>query len=491
MEEEDSVTILRLARESTGSLCALDDSHSKFGSMSVSSQNTANLSTRFDFDLDLLGTQTYHTAFKHNYRDLMRQRVARQAGQAGGVDERIIKEKGAATRVSQVGHVGKTMPSEAMAQETNIRQAMNGFSQIKPKISDGSLLHQLRHSSKPGFFKRVKLDNAPKSPEQENPPEIKALLLGPSESGKSTLLELCRLLQDGGPIRKEIIFSNAVLGMRTILEFMEAMAIPLDDPSYEDYVKIIFMQPPCMKVDSLPEEVGVALKILWTDGAVQKAYKHRMECLSPDPFLYYSIKTDRLAASGSLLNDWDMVPWCGKTIGIYETTFYNHFSGRECRWHLFDVGGTRSQRKKWIHCFEKADLVFFTVDSCCYGKRLFEDEAVNCMEEALEIWKDIVNSQWFIHTGFVLLFTKNHQIESTLAEESPSKYLPDFPISGSVEEYKRYIANRFLSLIQDTSRPVSVLFEDLVQDPCRAASIIWTFGEMALRQKTAALGATN
>ena len=41
---------------------------------------------------------------------------------------------------------------------------------------------------------------------------------------------------------------------------------------------------------------------------------------------------------------------------------------------MFDVGGQRSERKKWIHCFEGVTAIVFCVSLSAYDLKLAEDE---------------------------------------------------------------------------------------------------------------------
>ena len=45
-----------------------------------------------------------------------------------------------------------------------------------------------------------------------------------------------------------------------------------------------------------------------------------------------------------------------------------------CGFRMFDVGGQRSERKKWIHCFEGVTAIIFIVAMSEYDMTLAEDQ---------------------------------------------------------------------------------------------------------------------
>ena len=48
---------------------------------------------------------------------------------------------------------------------------------------------------------------------------------------------------------------------------------------------------------------------------------------------------------------------------------------------MVDVGGQRSERKKWIHCFEGVTAIVFCVSLSAYDLVLAEDEEmVSCVK---------------------------------------------------------------------------------------------------------------
>lgn len=130
---------------------------------------------------------------------------------------------------------------------------------------------------------------------------------------------------------------------------------------------------------------------------------------------------------------------------------------------IFDVGGTRVGRKKWIHIFENVSDIIFTVDIACWDQLLEEDETVNRMQEALLVFDSIVNSRWFIRTRFILVFTKMDKLKAKLKKGDIKTYFPDF--SGdetSVKDTCTYIENRFLSLNMHKSKHVEVVYTSFI-----------------------------
>ena len=100
----------------------------------------------------------------------------------------------------------------------------------------------------------------------------------------------------------------------------------------------------------------------------------------------------RIAQHDYMPNDQDVLRSRVKTTGITETTFIIG----ELTYRMFDVGGQRSERKKWIHCFENVTTILFLVAISEYDQLLFEDETVNRMQEALTLFDSICNSRWLL-----------------------------------------------------------------------------------------------
>lgn len=96
-----------------------------------------------------------------------------------------------------------------------------------------------------------------------------------------------------------------------------------------------------------------------------------------------------------------------RTTGIIE----EHFIIRSTKFHIFDVGGQRNERKKWMHCFERVTAVIFVASLSSYNEVLLEDETVTVMNEEINLFENICNSRWFTDTAFILFLNKRDLFE--------------------------------------------------------------------------------
>ena len=69
---------------------------------------------------------------------------------------------------------------------------------------------------------------------------------------------------------------------------------------------------------------------------------------------------------------------------------------------MFDVGGQRSERKKWFHCFDGVTAIIFCAALSGYDLVLEEDNEVNRMIESMKLFSSICNNKWFVTTSIIL-----------------------------------------------------------------------------------------
>jgi hypothetical protein len=145
-----------------------------------------------------------------------------------------------------------------------------------------------------------------------------------------------------------------------------------------------------------------------------------------------------------------------RSTGFYKASY--PFAGTT--FDLFDTGGERSERKKWIALFcERLSVIIFVVDISAYDLVLYEDHDSNRMVEDLILFESICNSKWFVKTRFILLFTKMDILEAKIQKHPITTYFPDFAGDGnSLEETTSYIESKFLSRNRDETNDIKTMF---------------------------------
>lgn len=111
--------------------------------------------------------------------------------------------------------------------------------------------------------------------------------------------------------------------------------------------------------------------------------------------------------------------------------------------HLFDVGGQRSERKKWIHHFENVHSIIFVVNLAEYDQVFLEEPSQNRLMESLVLFDSVVNSRWFMRTSVILLLTNVGLFKRKLALSPLAKYFPDYSGGNDVNRAAKYILWRF------------------------------------------------
>ena len=98
------------------------------------------------------------------------------------------------------------------------------------------------------------------------------------------------------------------------------------------------------------------------------------------------------------------------------------------------MGGQRSERKKWLHCFESVTAVLFVVALSEYDQPLEEDGTVNRMHESLKLFTSVCNVKWFSRASVVLFLNKTDVFDEKIAY-SPLKHCFE-EYDGSTNKHK-------------------------------------------------------
>jgi hypothetical protein len=159
-------------------------------------------------------------------------------------------------------------------------------------------------------------------------------------------------------------------------------------------------------------EIGTAIKTLWTDPGVLMTWKRRAEFQIVESEKYYFNDNERKMMDDYVATQQDMLLARVRTSGIVTEKYV--IDGVD--FEMYDVGGQRNERKKWIHCFDDVTAVIFVAALSEYDQALFEDASTNRMVEAVELFGEICNNEYFTSSSMILFLNKKDLYEEKIKD---------------------------------------------------------------------------
>ncbi|XP_058972851.1 guanine nucleotide-binding protein G(o) subunit alpha-like [Pocillopora verrucosa] len=276
--------------------------------------------------------------------------------------------------------------------------------------------------------------------------EVKLLLLGAGESGKSTIVKQMKIIHDHGFTAedysqyKPLVFSNAIYSLLKIIRAMDKLRIDFETDERLMDAKMVFdVVARADDQEPFTPELTAAMKRLWQDGGIKQCFRRSREYQLNDSARYYLDAIERIGAENYEPTAQDLLRTRVKTTGIVEI----QFDFKRLHFKLFDVGGQRSERKKWIHCFEDVTAIIYCVALSAYDLTLQEDETTNRMEESLKLFESIVNNRWFVETSVILFLNKKDLFEEKISTSPLTICFPDYSGPNTYEAGCLYIRKQF------------------------------------------------
>jgi len=257
--------------------------------------------------------------------------------------------------------------------------------------------------------------------------ELKLLLLGTGESGKSTFIKQMRIIHGAGYSDDDkrgyikLVYQNIFMAMQSMIDAMKLLEITYGNSQCIDHADLVKSKV-YENVSTFEEPFVTAIKTLWNDTGIQSCYDRRREYQLTDSAKYYLSSLDRIAGPGYLPTEQDVLRARAPTTGILEYPF----DLEEIRFRMVDVGGQRSERRKWIHCFENVTSIIFLVALSEYDQILFESNNENRMEESKALFKTIITYPWFQNSSIILFLNKKDLLEEKIMHSHLVDYFPEF-----------------------------------------------------------------
>eukprot|EP00249_Psilotum_nudum_P024803 c29296_g1_i8 orf=1133-2269(+) len=249
----------------------------------------------------------------------------------------------------------------------------------------------------------------------------KLLLLGAGESGKSTIFKQIKVLFQTGFDDMErrnyipAIHANVYQSIKILHDASKEFA-ETEEENTSKYILHSENQVLGEKLSEigsfsdlwpLTEECALNIQAVWKDPAIQATFLRASELQLPDCTQFFLDYVLRLAQPNYTPTQEDILYARVRTTGIVEIEFSpKGDSKKEEIYRLFDVGGQRNERRKWIHLFDGVTAVIFCAALSEYDQTLFEDESKNRMMETRELFDWILKVPWFQRTSFLLFLNK-------------------------------------------------------------------------------------
>ncbi|KAI9183383.1 hypothetical protein H9P43_004300 [Blastocladiella emersonii ATCC 22665] len=248
---------------------------------------------------------------------------------------------------------------------------------------------------------------------------LKLLLLGSGESGKSTVLKLIKLIHKINLTPQELkditrsLRKNALECITILVNQANTFGYPLDGEDIKSSASMI----EALDLEELDEEVDpnlvAAAQALWVHDSIKQTYARRSEFWILEAVEFYMEHIARFAEDDFEPTEEDIVMARVMTVGILQTDI----PIPPINVTLVDVGGQRNERRKWIHAFDNVNGILFLCNLAGYNSVLFEDPTENRMKECLTLFKQTINNPAFSKLPCYIIHNKKDLFESKIRKD--------------------------------------------------------------------------
>jgi len=294
----------------------------------------------------------------------------------------------------------------------------------------------------------------------EESAKIKLLLLGAGESGKSTIFKQFRVMY-GTPRSEEDLefYASAVRNNITVLlKRLLPLVVSLElEGKFEQnertaYNKILESTSGVTSESSVIDDTAIPVTLkeeiqtLFQSKTWESVWAHRSTVNAIDAHRLFIDELDAIAAPGYVPTVQHILRARIRTTNPTKEEF--DIGGR--RFEIYDVGGQRSERSKWLPLFDEVTAIIFVAALSEYDQMLQEDRRMNRMIETLGVFKTVISHGAFKKVPFLLFLNKKDLFEEKLSTSKVQDQKEFSDYSGdSYEEATEYFEQKFVDCFED------------------------------------------
>ncbi|KAI3366335.1 hypothetical protein L3Q82_000495 [Scortum barcoo] len=278
--------------------------------------------------------------------------------------------------------------------------------------------------------------------------ERKLLLLGCAESGKSTFVKQLRIIYGHGYSDEDkrgfarLVYQNIFTAMQALIQAMNTLQIPYEQENNRANASLV-SKVDVERVTVLTNPYMDGIKSLWSDAGIQECYGRKREYRLSDSTKYFLDDLDRIADTLYLPTEQDILRARQPTKCVVEYSFEK--TSHSLSYRVVDVAGQRTERRKWLHCFEYVTSIVFLVALSDYDQVLAESAGENRLAESLALFRTIQTSPWFRDISLILLLNKVDLLEEKIQHSHLVDYFPEYDgPRWDPEAAKEFILSMFL-----------------------------------------------
>eukprot|EP00301_Raphidiophrys_heterophryoidea_P016867 c26563_g1_i1.p1 GENE.c26563_g1_i1~~c26563_g1_i1.p1 ORF type:complete len:348 (-),score=76.23 c26563_g1_i1:235-1278(-) len=273
--------------------------------------------------------------------------------------------------------------------------------------------------------------------------ELKLLLLGTGESGKSTIFKQMKIIHNNGYSQEEKVGMIPMIRAHSIDNVRELLAgadeLGLATPELKEIVEQIVQG---VETEGLRQVIVFLVQKFWNSPEIQEAYRSRNKFQLAEGTDHFFQSIERISAADYMPTYEDILKCRVRTTGVIEM----HFFVDDVKFRMVDVGGQRNERRKWIHCFEDVQAVIFVTAISEFDQLMFEDRKTNRLQDSLRLFAEICSTRFFAHTSIILFLNKSDIFRDKVKRANLNQCFTDFTGGNDFDEAVAFLRLKFRSV---------------------------------------------
>mmetsp|Transcript_6157 Transcript_6157/g.13690 ORF Transcript_6157/g.13690 Transcript_6157/m.13690 type:complete len:434 (-) Transcript_6157:691-1992(-) len=191
-----------------------------------------------------------------------------------------------------------------------------------------------------------------------------------------------------------------------------------------------------------------SIRILWQSNTMKQVWAKRSAVNIIDSHKDYLNDIPRIASPDYRPSTQDVIIARVRTTHVVMEKY--RIDGID--FEMYDVGGQRSERRKWIDCFDHVTAVIFVAALSEYDQTLAEAKRTNRMVEALELFRSVCNNRAFSNTSIMLFLNKKDIFAEKIMHSDIAAQRPFCDYAGPTKDFDHgvlYFIQKFKDCLID------------------------------------------